>query len=135
TVDVIRTDTPDRPVPTPQCTAFPPLMVHGVPGDERSPSKTATVVRLLAGSTTVFVGVAPESVKYCSVVETWPALGFCSVRYSEKKLRVDPSAKYQTVAGAVTPTLSVDPCQDPKLKCKVRSAIPGPGKVTFKETC
>src|SRR5205807_9777144 len=135
TVEVILTDTPATPGPTPQCAAFPPVTAHAVVGVVRSPSKTATVVQVFPGRVRVLVAVEPASVKYFSVTGAGPPLGFWSVKYSEKKLRVDPSAKFHWVDGAVTPTMLVDPCQDPKLKFNVRSATPGPGNVTFIETC
>src|SRR2546423_6027212 len=94
TVEVILTDTPATPGPTPQCTALPAVMAHALSGLVRSPSKTGTVVRVFAGTVRVLVAVAPASVKYFSVTGAGLALGFCMVRYSEKKPRVDPSAKF-----------------------------------------
>ena len=49
-------------------------------------------------------------------------------------LSVDPSAKSHSVLGPVAPTMSVEPCHEPKLKFSSRSAIPGPGKFTLTET-
>src|SRR5260370_15584784 len=92
--EAIFTDAPAAPGPTRQCTALLPLMAQGPAGVERSPSKTATVVLVLPGRVSVLIAVAGTSVKYFSVTEAGPGLGFCSVRYSEKKLRVDPSAKF-----------------------------------------
>ena len=60
--------------------------------------------------------------------------GFWIERYSAKADSVEPSAKYQLVAGAGAPTLSVEPSQVPLLKCITRSTTPGTDRMTRAET-
>ena len=47
-----------------------------------------------------------------------------------KAERVEPSAKSHSVAGAATPTVSVEPCQLPVAKDNPRSTTPGTGSTT-----
>ncbi len=105
-------------------------MATAVAASDGSSSATFTVRRVFAGMLFTFVTWPPPSRRYVIVTLAAVVPGLMSRTKVVKKLPVAPSARNQSVAGAITPR---DPW--PALKIGVpkyiaRSAAPAMSKVT-----